>query len=207
MPKTRGDTKHEQFYHSQYPKMSPAKVSFGVSEPFCNQSNPYPIRSSKAVRECLNHVSSCMGERIRCNSRFTVSPTTLPTGAYGQEAIFQCDPNQRNQEGYTIGGIIRQAKAVEDRQWGTEEGRDEIRETIARFVQEHPRVQQQQQPTVGGSGSSETTIGRDRESLGRKDQGEKYNEGETHRNSQRETGRVKNPGRVDYKRGESYPQY
>src|ERR1700733_4760786 len=208
MPKTRGDTKHEQFYHSQYPKMSPAKVSFGVSELFHDQSNPYPVRSSKAVRECLDHVASCMGERIHCNSRFTVSPGTLPTGTYGQEATFQCDPSQRNQEGYTIGNIIRQAKAVEDRQWGTEGGRDEIRETIARFVRENPKnQQQQQQPKIRGSGSSETTIERDRESLGRNDRGKKYNEGETHQHGQRKTGRVKNPGRVDYKRGESYPQY
>src|SRR3984885_8335897 len=187
--------------------MSPAKVSFGVSEPFSNQSNPYPVRSSKAVRECLDHVASCMGERIHCNSRFTVSPGTLPTGTYGQEATFQCDPTQRNKEGYTIGSIIRQAKAVEDRQWGTEGGQNEIRENIARFVRENPRNKKQQQPTVGGSGSSETTIERDRDSLGRNDQGERYNEGETHRHGQRKTGRVKNPGRVDYKRGESYPQY
>src|ERR1700730_5780135 len=129
-----------------------------------------------------------MGERIFCNSRFTVSPGTLPTGTYGQEATFQCDPTQRNEEGYTIGNIIRQAKTVEDRQWGTEGGRNEIRESIARFVRENPKNQQQQQPTIRGSGSSETTTERDRESLGRNNQGEKCNEGETHRHGQRKTG-------------------
>src|SRR3984893_15111734 len=65
------------------------------------------LYSSYLYRQRILTVASCMGERIRCNSRFTVSPTTLPTGAYGQEATFQCDPNQRNSEDYTIGGIIK----------------------------------------------------------------------------------------------------
>src|ERR1700733_2886664 len=107
MPTTRGDNQHQQYYQSTPPKMPSTNVSFGVSEPFCDQSNPSPIRASKAVREWIHDVVFCMGERVSTDSRFAVSPTTLPTGTYGQEALFQCDPNQRNVTGYTIRRIVK----------------------------------------------------------------------------------------------------
>src|SRR3984885_4344341 len=136
MPTTRGDSQHQQSYQNASPKVSSTNVSFGVSEPFRDQSNPDPIRASKAVRECLNNVAFCMGERVSTNSRFTVSPTTLPTRAYGQEALFQCNPIQRNATGYTVGRIIRAAKETEERTWNSEEGRNKIRESLAKFKSE-----------------------------------------------------------------------
>src|SRR5882724_5493851 len=98
MPPTRGDKKR-YLQHVQSlppPKMSPMTLSFGVLEPFCDQSNPDPIRASVAVCKCLDLIASCVGERIESNARFSVAPTTLPTGPYGQEARFVFDPSQRN---------------------------------------------------------------------------------------------------------------
>src|SRR3984885_11023276 len=161
MPTTRGNNQHQQYYQSTPPKVSSTNVSFGVSEPFRDQSNPDPIRSSKAVRECLNNVAFCMGERVSTNSRFTVSPTTLPTGAYGQEALFQCDPNQRNATGYTIGRIIKAAKETEERVWNSEEGRNKIRESLAKFASDR-HIHEHQQSTSTSSGSTEATVKRDR---------------------------------------------
>src|SRR3984893_9256691 len=181
MPKTQGDERHQYFYQSTSTKMSPTNVSFSVSEPFRNQSNPHPIRSSKAVRECLNDVAFCMGERISTNSRFTVSPTTLPTGTYGQEANFQCDPHQRNKEGYTIGRIIKMAKEAEDRVWETAEGRSQIRKSLADLIRQNPidRHIHEQQPIANTSyGSTETTTERDRSSSGRNEKGQRYDKGE-----------------------------
>src|ERR1700733_3045353 len=210
MPQTRGDNQHQYFYQPTSTEVSPTNVSFSVSELFRDQSNPHPIRSSKAVRECLNDVAFCMGERISTNSRFTVSPTTLPTGTYGQEANFRCDPHQRNKEGYTIGRIIKMAKEAEDRVWETAEGRNQIRKSLADLIRQNPidrHIHEQQSNTNTSSGPTETTTERDRNSLGRDEKRQRYDKGEIDRNDQRETGRIKNPGRIDYKRGESYPQY
>jgi hypothetical protein len=176
MPTTRGDSQHQQYYQNTSPKVSSANVYFGVSEPFCNQSNPDPIRSSKAVRECLNDVAFCMGERVSTDSRFTVSPTTLPTGAYGQEARFQCDPNQRNASGYTIGRIIRAAKETEERIWNSEEGRNQIRKSLAKFASDKHI---HEQSTSTSSGLTEATIGRDPRSTGGDDHGQECDKRKT----------------------------
>src|SRR3984885_5936421 len=205
MPQTRGDNQHQYFYQPTSTEVSSTNVSFSVSEPFRNQSNPHPIRSTKAVRECLNDIAFCMGERISADSRFTVSPTTLPTGTYGQEASFRCNPNQRNKEGYTIGRIIKMAKEAEDRVWETAEGRNQIRKSLAELIRQNPidRHIHEQQPIANtSSGSTETTTERDRSSLGRDEKRQRYDKGETDRNDQREIGGIKNPGGIDYKRGE-----
>src|SRR5882724_12454334 len=134
MPATRGEKKRrEQYLHSPpAPAMSQSHVSFSVSEPFRNGSDTNPIRASAAVRECLDHVSSSVGETINANAVFSVAASALPTRAYGQEACFTLDPTQRNASGYTIGSIIRAAKEVEDTIWHAEEGRLRYKEAITR---------------------------------------------------------------------------
>src|SRR5882724_3251517 len=134
MPATRGEKKRrEQYLHlPPAPAMSQSHVSFSVSEPFRNGADNDPIRASAAVRECLDHVSSSVGETINANAIFSVVASALPTGLYGQEACFTLDPTQRNASGYTIGSIIRAAKEVEDTVWGTEEGRLRYKEAITR---------------------------------------------------------------------------
>src|SRR5882724_11060606 len=97
--------------------MSSANVTFRVLEPFRNQSNPDPIRASAAVRECLDLVASCVGERIESNTQFSVVPTTLPTGPYGQEALFTLDSSQRNASGHTVGDVIKVAAVMERTVW------------------------------------------------------------------------------------------
>jgi hypothetical protein len=174
MPTTRGDIKRQQHYQNTPTEMSPTDVSFSVSEPFQDQSNPDPIRSSKAVRECLNDVAFSMGERISSNSRFTVSPTALPTRTYGQEATLCTNPNQRNKDSYTVGAIIRAAKEVEDRVWNTEEGRAKNRESLSRTIRKH-----QQKIGIEGSSSPGTTTPRDRDSPGGDDHGPGCNQEKT----------------------------
>src|SRR3984885_1244875 len=174
MPTTRGDSQHQQNYQNASPKVSSTNVSFGVSEPFHDQSNPNPIRASKAVRECLNDVAFCMGERVSTDSRFTVSPTTLPTGMYGQEARFQCDPNQRNATGYTIGRIIRAAKETEERIWNSEEGRNQIRKSLAKLTADR-HIHEHQRTTSTSSGSTEATTSGDRSGHGGNDYKQKSN--------------------------------
>jgi hypothetical protein len=120
--------------------MSQSTFSFGVSEPFRNQSNPSPIRASASVRQCLDHIASSMGETIHSNAVFGVSSTTLPTGAYGQEARFTFDPSQRNTSGYSIGSLIRAAREVEDRVWDTEEGRLQFRRGLTRVMHANQRT-------------------------------------------------------------------
>jgi len=134
MPATRGEKKRrEQYLHSPpAPAMSQSHVSFSVLEPFRNQSDTNPISSSAAVRECLDHVASSVGETINANAIFSVAASALPTGAYGQEACFTLNPTQRNTSGYTIGSIIRAAKEVEGTIWNTEEGRLRHKESITR---------------------------------------------------------------------------
>src|SRR5882724_8490997 len=134
MPATRGEKKHrEKYLHSPpAPAMSQPHVSFSVSEPFRNESDTHPIRASAAVRECLDHVASSVGETINANAILSVAASALPTGVYGQEAVFTLDPTQRNASGYTIGSIIRSAKEVEDRIWNTEEGLLRHRKAIAK---------------------------------------------------------------------------
>src|SRR5882724_3838601 len=133
MPPTRGDKRRylQHLASPQPPKMSSANVSFGVSEPFRDQSNPSPIPTSAAVRECLDLVSSCMGERIQSNARFSVEATTLPTGSLGQEARFTFDPSQRNTSGHTVGNLITAAAVVERTVWTTEEGQIRHKKAIA----------------------------------------------------------------------------
>src|SRR5882724_558198 len=134
MPATRGEKKRrEQYLHSPpAPAMSQSHVSFSVSEPFRNGADTDPIRASAAVRECLDHVSSSVGETINANAVFSVAASALPTGVYGQEAVFTLDPTQRNASGYTVGSIIRAAKEVEETIWNTEEGRLRHRKSIAK---------------------------------------------------------------------------
>src|SRR5882724_3802189 len=134
MPATRGEKKRqEQYLHSPpAPAMSQSHVSFSVSELFRNQSDTHPIRASMAVHECLDHVSSSVGETSNANAIFSVAASALPTGTYGQEAVFTLDPTQRNASGYTIGSIIRSAKEVEDTIWNTEEGILRHRKAIAK---------------------------------------------------------------------------
>src|SRR5882724_9610221 len=133
MPPTRGDQKRyiQHLTSPQPPKMSSANVSFGVSEPFRDQSDPSPIPASAAVRECLDLVASCMGERIESNSRFSVAATTLPTGSLGQEAQYTFDPSQRNTSGHTIGNLVTAAAVVERTVWRTEEGQIRHKKAIA----------------------------------------------------------------------------
>src|SRR5882724_2526137 len=134
MPATRGEKRRqEQYLHSPpAPAMSQSHVSFSVSEPFRNQSDTSPIRASAAVRECLDHISSSVGETINANTIFSVAASALPTGTYSQEACFTLDPTQRNASGYTIGSIIRAAKEVEGTIWNTEEGQLRHKEAITR---------------------------------------------------------------------------
>jgi len=73
-----------------------------------------------------------VGETINANAIFSVAASALPTGTYGQEAVFTLDPTQRNASGYTIGSIIRSAKEVEDTIWNTEEGLLQHRKAIAK---------------------------------------------------------------------------
>jgi hypothetical protein len=126
-----------------------------------------------------------MGERVSTNSRFTVSPTTLPTGTYGQEARFQCDPNQRNTSGYTIGRIIRAAKESEERIWNSEEGRDKIRESLAKFASDRHI---HEQPASTSSGSTETTAERNRRSTKGDDHGQECDKRKTPPIHRRENG-------------------
>jgi len=146
MPPTRGE-KRRYLQHLQTPpppKMSQSNVSFGVSEPYGDQSNPRPIKASAAVRECLNLVASCVGETIRSNARFSVATETLPTGPYGQEALFTLDTSQRNASGHTVGDVVRAAKIVENTIWDTEEGR-------LRFKKGLTRVMHANQRRIGGT--------------------------------------------------------
>src|SRR5882724_2563016 len=143
MPPTRGDQKRyiQHLTSPEPPKMSPANVSFAVSEPFRDQSNPSPIPASAAVRECLDLVASSMGERIQSNSRFSVAATTLPTGSLGQEAQFTFDPSQRNSSGHTVRNLITAAAVVERTVWTTEKGQIRHKKAItnARRQQQYIR--------------------------------------------------------------------
>ena len=161
--------------------MSQSHVSFSVLEPFRNGSDTDPIRSSAAVRECLDHVASSVGETIDANAIFSVAASALPTGSYGQEAVFTLDPTQRNASGYTIGSIIRAAKEVEDTIWNTEEGITRHRKAIARVKAIYKPRSERNDPGT----AAETTPGNTRSTRGIKAQ-QRINEEETSPTSHRD---------------------
>jgi hypothetical protein len=117
--------------------MSSKAIYVGVSQPFRDASNPEPIRRSEAIRECLNNVRECVGEKTPFNARLDISPTAMATGGYGQEAIFAFDPSQRNEAGHTVSVYARHAEEIEDGIWGTEEGRALNQERIHRTIARH----------------------------------------------------------------------
>src|ERR1700733_5317721 len=142
MPETRGD-RQCRLQHLQSPpapEMSESAIAYSVSEQFQDQSNPSPIRSSESLRECLKDIRQCMGETVTCNARLSVTPTAMATGGYGQEATYTFDPQQGNPSGYTIGRIAKAAQEIEDRNWGTAEGREENCRRIRDTIERHERA-------------------------------------------------------------------
>ena len=118
MPETRRTGKLQALGQQQEPpEMSPAYVTFGVSEPFRDHSNPSPIRRAKSTHECFDNVQRSLGETIQGNTRFTIAPTAMATGGYGLEAIFVYDPSQRNQADSTISDLHRAVAEVERAIW------------------------------------------------------------------------------------------
>ena len=89
---TRRDHATANLPDQPLPEISPQAVFIGVSQPFDDQQQPHPIRSSRAKKECFDNVRKCLGEEIPHVGRFTITPTTMVTGALGQEALFIIDP-------------------------------------------------------------------------------------------------------------------
>jgi hypothetical protein len=65
----------------------------------------------------------------------------MATGGYGQEAAYTIDPSQRSAAGHTIAGIARAAEEIEERNWSTNDGRDENQRRINDTIDRHERAQ------------------------------------------------------------------
>ena len=142
MPETRADRQRrlQHLHCPPPPEMSTNAITYAVSESFRDQSNPGPIRRSTSLQECLKDIRHCLGETIETNARLTVAPTAMATGGYGQEAAYTIDPQQRSTAGHTIAGIARAAEEIEERNWSTDDGRDENQRRIYDTINRHERA-------------------------------------------------------------------
>jgi hypothetical protein len=64
----------------------------------------------------------------------------MATGGYGQEATYTFDTIQRSTAGHTIAGIARAAEEIEERNWSTDDGRNENQKRINDTIDRHERA-------------------------------------------------------------------
>ena len=78
-----------------------------------------------------------MGETIQGNAQFTIVPTAMATGGYGQEAVFGYDAGQRNQAGPTVSDVHRAVEEVERTVWDNDAEQAENQARIRRIINQY----------------------------------------------------------------------